>query len=141
MDVSVSGTIDQKTYLKKFRGGASAPLPPPWIRLWFFTIQNFLATLRLTWKTVLPWNFSQHWIYFLHLGCLSKSCLEFFTLLKYFYHSRILSNLRLPWKQSLHWNFWIRGGGWPDPPTTRLERLCCCGLRPAPNLRNLFDGH
>jgi len=30
MDVSVSGTIDQKTYLKKFRG-ASAPL---WIRLW-----------------------------------------------------------------------------------------------------------
>ena len=28
MDVSVSGTIDQKTYLKKFRG-ASAPLAPP----------------------------------------------------------------------------------------------------------------
>jgi len=26
MDVSVSGTIDQKTYLKKFRGGFS---PPP----------------------------------------------------------------------------------------------------------------
>jgi len=32
MDVSVPGTIDQKTYLKKFRG-ASAPLAPPWIRL------------------------------------------------------------------------------------------------------------
>jgi len=32
MDVSVSGTIDQKTYLKKFRGGFS-PLSPPWIRL------------------------------------------------------------------------------------------------------------
>ena len=28
MNVSVSGTIDQKTYLKKFRGN-SAPLPPP----------------------------------------------------------------------------------------------------------------
>ena len=42
MDVSVSGTIDQKTYLK----------PPPWISLWFFTIQNFWATLRLPWKTV-----------------------------------------------------------------------------------------
>ena len=30
--VSVSGTIDQKTYLKKLRGGFS-PLSPPWIRL------------------------------------------------------------------------------------------------------------
>ena len=29
MSVSVSGTTDQKTYLKKFRGGASAPLAPP----------------------------------------------------------------------------------------------------------------
>jgi len=28
MDVSVSGTIDQRTYLKKF-GRASAPLAPP----------------------------------------------------------------------------------------------------------------
>ena len=28
MNVSVSGTIDQKMYLKKFRG-ASAPLAPP----------------------------------------------------------------------------------------------------------------
>jgi len=34
MDVSVSGTINQKTYLKNF-GGASAPLVPPWIRLWW----------------------------------------------------------------------------------------------------------
>jgi len=33
MDASVSETIDQKTYLKKFRGGFS-PLSPPWIRLW-----------------------------------------------------------------------------------------------------------
>jgi len=32
MDVSVSGTIDQKSYLKKFRGGFS-PLSPPWIHL------------------------------------------------------------------------------------------------------------
>jgi len=33
MDVSVSETIDQKTYLKNL-GGASASLaPPPWIRL------------------------------------------------------------------------------------------------------------
>ena len=31
MDVTVSGTIDQKTYLKKFRG-ASAPLAHPRIR-------------------------------------------------------------------------------------------------------------
>ena len=29
MDVSVLGTIDQKTYLKKFRGGASALLALP----------------------------------------------------------------------------------------------------------------
>jgi len=32
VDVSVSGTIDQKTYLKKFRGGLSTlspPLDPP----------------------------------------------------------------------------------------------------------------
>ena len=29
MNVSVSGTIDQKTYLKKFRGASA-----PWIRLW-----------------------------------------------------------------------------------------------------------
>jgi len=29
MDVSVSGTIDRKTYLKKFKGGFS----PPWVRL------------------------------------------------------------------------------------------------------------
>jgi len=33
MEVSVSGTIDQKTYLKKFKGGFS-PLSPPWVRLW-----------------------------------------------------------------------------------------------------------
>jgi len=33
MDVSVTGTTDQKTYLKKIRGGFS-PLSPPWIRLW-----------------------------------------------------------------------------------------------------------
>jgi len=32
MDVSVSVTIDQKLYLKKFRGGFN-PLSPPWIRL------------------------------------------------------------------------------------------------------------
>jgi len=31
MDVSVSGTIDRKTYLKKYSGGLSplAPLDPP----------------------------------------------------------------------------------------------------------------
>jgi len=32
MDVSVSGTIDEKTYLKNFRGGVQAPsslLDPP----------------------------------------------------------------------------------------------------------------
>jgi len=33
MDVSVSGTINQKTYLKKFKGNFS-PLDP-WIRLWW----------------------------------------------------------------------------------------------------------
>ena len=37
MDVSVSGTIDQKTHLKKIRG-ALAPLAP-WIRLWRFCIK------------------------------------------------------------------------------------------------------
>jgi len=36
MDVSVSGTIDQKTYLKKFRGGFNL-LNPPWIRLRIFS--------------------------------------------------------------------------------------------------------
>ena len=29
MDVSVSGTVDQKAYLKKFRGGFSPLSPPP----------------------------------------------------------------------------------------------------------------
>jgi len=33
MDVSVSGTIDQKSYLKKFTGGFSPLSPPPWVRL------------------------------------------------------------------------------------------------------------
>ena len=33
MDVSVSETMDQKTYLRKFEGGLQ-PLSPPWIRLW-----------------------------------------------------------------------------------------------------------
>jgi len=33
MDVSVSGTIDKKNISEKFRG-VSAPLAPPWIRLW-----------------------------------------------------------------------------------------------------------
>jgi len=33
MSVSVSGTTDPKTYLKKFRGGFS-PLSSRWIRLW-----------------------------------------------------------------------------------------------------------
>jgi len=32
MDASVSETIDQKTYLKKFRGDF-IPLSPPWIHL------------------------------------------------------------------------------------------------------------
>jgi len=32
MGVSVSGTTDQKTYLKKIKGGFS-PLSPTWIRL------------------------------------------------------------------------------------------------------------
>jgi len=29
MDVSVSGTIDRKTYLKKYRMGLKPPWPPP----------------------------------------------------------------------------------------------------------------
>ena len=29
MDVYLSGTVDHKTYLKKIKGGASAPLAPP----------------------------------------------------------------------------------------------------------------
>jgi len=29
MDVSVSGTIDQKKYLKKFKGWLQPPYPPP----------------------------------------------------------------------------------------------------------------
>jgi len=38
MDVSVSKTIDQKTYLKKFKGGVQPPCPP-WIRLCANNIQ------------------------------------------------------------------------------------------------------
>jgi len=51
MDVSVSGTIDQKTYLKKFRGASAplAPLDPPMDtlslvlphRTWLFNITYF----------------------------------------------------------------------------------------------------
>ena len=44
MSVSVSGTTDQKTYLKKFRGGF-IPLSPPWIRLWNLVIDS-LQTSR-----------------------------------------------------------------------------------------------
>jgi len=36
MDVSVSGTIDQRTYLTKLRG-FWAPLAPSWIRLWILS--------------------------------------------------------------------------------------------------------
>jgi len=53
MDVSVSGNIDKKTYLKKFRG-ASAPLSPPWIRLCTLypeTTAFFVYKFYLRWKT------------------------------------------------------------------------------------------
>jgi len=39
MVVSASGNIDQKTYLKKFRGDFS-PSSPLWIRLWEVTQTN-----------------------------------------------------------------------------------------------------
>jgi len=41
MDVSVSGTIDQKRIWKKLRG-ASASLFPPWIRLWNIALVSYL---------------------------------------------------------------------------------------------------
>ena len=47
MDVSVSGTIDQKTYLKKFRG-ASAPLAPPGSAYASFTDFAELAHIHTT---------------------------------------------------------------------------------------------
>jgi len=47
MDVSVSGTIDRKTYLKKLKG-TSAPLAPPWIRLCEPTNCNHFGALYLT---------------------------------------------------------------------------------------------
>ena len=42
MDVSVSGTVDQKAYLIKFRGGFS-PVSPPWIHLWWPIKNPFVA--------------------------------------------------------------------------------------------------
>jgi len=54
MNVSVSGTIDQKMYLKKFRG-ASAPLAPPWIRLWILS-QVVLALQVRNSKTHFNWQ-------------------------------------------------------------------------------------
>jgi len=44
MGVSVSGTTDEKTYLKKFRGGFR-PLSPPWIRLWRGLLENCAGPL------------------------------------------------------------------------------------------------
>jgi len=48
MDVSVSVTIDQKPYLKKFRGGfspLSPPLDPPMITLYrWFNRKNLVST-------------------------------------------------------------------------------------------------
>jgi len=43
IDVSPSRTIDQKTYLKKFRGGFSR-LSPTWIRLCLVVFQDFIDT-------------------------------------------------------------------------------------------------
>jgi len=47
MDVSVSGTIDQKTYLMKFRGGVIplSPLDPPMI----FTASSMITQLQKLW--------------------------------------------------------------------------------------------
>jgi len=60
LDVSVSETIDQKTYLKKFRG-ASAPLAPTWIRLCQHIINNDLwwYCICLCCITVISWFESQ----------------------------------------------------------------------------------
>jgi len=51
----------------------------------FLTIQDFWATLRLSWKTKFAWNFSLHSIYFSHSG--------------------FLSNLRLPWIRCMGYIF------------------------------------
>jgi len=47
MDVSVSGTTDQKTYLKKF-SGVFSPLSSPWIRLclWVNKQGNYRVCLQ-----------------------------------------------------------------------------------------------
>jgi len=50
MDVSLSGTIDDETYLKIFRRGFS-PLSAPWIRLWMYCRQG-QATRRKWFKAV-----------------------------------------------------------------------------------------
>ena len=52
----------------------------------------------------------------LPLALKNRVALNFFTVLKYFYHSGFLSNLHLPWKQSLPWNLTSR--------LSRLIRLC-----------------
>ena len=59
MDVSLSGTIDQRTYLKT-NYGVSAPLAPPG--------SAYAYTFRILGNLRLPWNFSLYWIYFLHSG-------------------------------------------------------------------------
>jgi len=45
-DVAVSGTIDEETYLKKFKGVFSPLSAPPWIRLWVRSHQARLIIHR-----------------------------------------------------------------------------------------------
>jgi len=40
MDVSLSGTIDQKTYLKKFRGASASLAPPGSAYDWAYSISG-----------------------------------------------------------------------------------------------------
>jgi len=67
MSVSVSGTTDQKTYLKKFRGGFSPLRPTPGsaygyasclglyrIREWIPFLLNYYQTNLVDWKRVEP---------------------------------------------------------------------------------------
>jgi len=46
VDVFVSGTTDQKMYLKKL--GGFSPLSPPWIRLW---VSASSKIANVTWRT------------------------------------------------------------------------------------------
>jgi len=101
-------------------GQALSPLPSPTAGHWFLSFR-ILNTLRLPWKTELPWTFSLCWNIFYLSGLLSNlrlpwkiECALKSLYWKYiFYHSQFWTTCTcpgkqsLPWKFSLHWNIFL----------------------------------